>query len=58
MDYETTILPKGTILFRGFDSTSTLTSDFTQLAYTEGLLGASRPLRRTTLRRRRLLKSR
>jgi hypothetical protein len=28
MDYETTILPKGTILFRGFDSTSTLTSDF------------------------------
>ena len=28
MDYETIVIPKGTVLFRGFDNTSTLTSDF------------------------------
>jgi hypothetical protein len=28
MDYETIVIPKGTVLFRGFDDTSTLTSDF------------------------------
>ena len=28
MDHETVIIPKGTLMFRGFDSTSTLTSDF------------------------------
>ena len=28
MDYETIILPKGTLLFRGMNTTATLTSDF------------------------------
>jgi hypothetical protein len=28
MAYETIVIPKGTVLFRGFDNTSTLTSDF------------------------------
>ena len=28
MEYETIVIPKGTVLFRGFDNTSTLTSDF------------------------------
>ena len=28
MGYETIVIPKGTVLFRGFDNTSTLTADF------------------------------